>query len=74
MKVLDRYDRVTPEPYQTLAQLRSQPDLGSNMVMNCFPWDETPEGSDFWVEVSAGLNPDIPEASMKEIENLNQPV
>jgi len=74
MKIHDRYDRVIPEPYQTLAQLRSQSDLGSNMVVNRFPWDETPEGSAFWVEVSAGRNPEIPEASMKEIENLNQPV
>ena len=72
MKILGRYDRVIPEPYQTLAKWRATRQV--SQLTNCFPWDETPEGSDFWVEVSAGRNPEIPEASMKEIENLNQPV
>ncbi len=60
------------EPYYRLAALRTteKVDLNKNPeIMDCFYFDTTPEGSDFWWEILENKYPDIPEPSLRDLEN-----
>ena len=58
-----------PEPYRSLARFRSKVK-GEDDLAGAFAWDYTPEGWEFWYEVSKGEHPAIPEISLAELENL----
>lgn len=61
-----------PEPYRSLARLREKKFHERNQddrpLILGFDWTETPEGRVFWFAVDCGELPQIPEASLKEID------
>jgi len=37
-------------------------------LIEAFSWDETPEGHDFWYDISKGGTPEIPAPSLEEMD------
>jgi hypothetical protein len=53
-------------PYKELAKLRMAKRETDELIL-FFRWRDTPEGSDFWCDVSLGKYPPIPAESLKEL-------
>jgi len=58
-----------PPPYRELAEMRRVSE--SELLIEAFSWDETPEGHDFWYDISKGGTPEIPAPSLEEMDYKN---
>lgn len=62
---------VLPQPYLDLALMRREQQNGVENYIDCdtcFSWIRTPEDEEFWHDVNNGETPDIPAASLAELE------
>ena len=55
------------EPYKSLAEMR-RGDRKDDLLACAFEWDDTPEWGAFWGKVRNGFTPEIPAASLAELE------
>ena len=74
MKIKNREGKELTGPYQDLAMMRQtglsltlEDFVIGNRKRQCFLWDHTPEGGEFWDEVWLGNHPSIPQTSLDEI-------
>lgn len=64
-----------PEPYRKLANLRASQEkyqlIISNILCYAFKWEITPEGYIFWHSIYYGELPEIPNQSLKELQEMD---